>query len=662
MITISNILDLEWPGAPEWSPDGGYLAATIHEDDGNTVLVGRPGSETWRIRPKGAHVAEFSWSPTRDELVCRTENGSVVIADPDERSVAELSRTPDGDSSLAWSPDGSKLAYYRDEKPCIRSVADGSERVFDAPKRGSFLRGERAFAWTADDQRSLLAYGFAERATKCVGVIDLDTGALIWRTRPDASSHSPVWLPDGRLLFERRRDYGTVRELVAADVADREAETVLFREKDRDTGALSRGSPQLSPDGTRLAVALPTDGYEHIHMINVTTGERTQLTEGCFEDKGLADSSPRWINEDRLAFASNRHDLGQRRIYQVSVDGEVSPLVETPGTNVEPRPSPDGRSLAYLHASSNRSPEIRFRDLGNNGVGSSNNAHSQITKSGVDEWASTPVQPEHVSFESDGLSINGYLLDPRRTDEVADDATDLPSVVYVHGGPMRQMREGFHPSRSYGLAYAFQQYLASKGYVGLFVNYRGGIGYGREFRAAIGENRGRVEMRDIALGAEYLRELEYTSDSVGMWGLSYGGYAALQLPGTHPDAFDVTVNLAGLADVKNYYEWATETKFPAVGSSTTTVMGDPLGNADRWKDASPVTHMEEYETPLYSFHGTDDRYVNVEQQNIVVNTLLEQDVAFEAEYYPGEGHVFSNRSTWERTFERIEAAFDEHLR
>lgn len=659
MLTIDDVLDVEWPGVPEWSPDGEYLAVPIYENDGNALLVGRPDGETWRIGRDGTHVAEFSWSPRTSELVYTTEDGATVLADPDDRSVTELARVPDGDSSLTWSPDGSKLAYYREGKPCIRSVSDGAERLFDAPQRGPFLGGERAFAWREDDHRRLLAYEFVERETKCVGVIDLDTGELVRRTRTDAASNSPLWLSDGRLLFERRRDDGTVREFVAIDVDERGAETVLFREEDRDTGALSSGSPQLSPDGTRLAAALPIDGYEHVHVIDVATGERTQLTEGRFEDKGLADSSPRWIDDERLVFASNRSDSGQRRIYRVSVDGEVLPVVETLGTNVEPRPSPDGRRLAYLHASADRSPEIRVCGLDDDRLGSS--ARSRVTESGVDGWESPPVRPEHVSFDSDDLHIDGYLLDPRRTDAVPDDVTDLPSVVYVHGGPMRQMREGFHPSRAYGLAYAFQQYLASKGYVGLFVNYRGGIGYGREFRAAIGGDRGRVEMNDIVRGAEYLRELEFTSDSVGMWGLSYGGYAALQLPGTHPKVFDVTVNLAGLADVRNYHEWATETKYPAVSSSATAVMGDPLENADRWNDASPVTHMDDYENPLYSFHGTDDRYVNVEQQDVVVNTLLEQDVTFEAEYYPGEGHVFSKRATWERTFERIESAFDEHL-
>ena len=396
-------------------------------------------------------------------------------------------------------------------------------------------------------------------------------------------------------------------------------------------------------------------------MIDVATGERTQLTEGAFEDKGLAGSTPQWLDDEHLVFSSNRSDSGQRQLYRVSIGGEVSPIVETAGTNVEPRPSPDGQRIAYLHASADRSPELHVRNLEDDSPRPSARGPSRVTRSGVGEWESPPIRPERVTFDSGDLPIEGYLLDTRRTDAVSDDATDLPSVVYVHGGPMRQMRAGFHPSRSYGLAYAFQQYLALKGYVGLFVNYRGGIGYGREFRAAIGGDRGRVEMTDIVRSAEYLRELEYTSASVGLWGLSYGGYAALQLPGTHPDTFDVTVNLAGLADFENYYRWATETKFPAIGSNTTTVMGDPLENADRWDDASPVTHMDDYENPLYSFHGTDDQYVNVEQQDIVVTELLEQDVDFEAEYYPGEGHVFSKRSTWKRTFEKIESAFEQHL-
>jgi dipeptidyl aminopeptidase/acylaminoacyl peptidase len=275
-----------------------------------------------------------------------------------------------------------------------------------------------------------------------------------------------------------------------------------------------------------------------------------------------------------------------------------------------------------------------------------------------------PVTPEHVTYESVGdREIHAYLLDPRETDAVDDDATDFPAVVWVHGGPMRQMRDGWHPSRSYGLAYTVQQYLAHRGYVGLFVNYRGGIGYGREFRQSLAGRRGRDEMVDVARGAEFLRELEYVGDEVGIWGLSYGGYAALQLLGTHPDAFDVGVNLAGLADLELYRDWAETTKYPPVASAMTVRFGgEPWEVPEEWAAASPETHMADYESPLYSFHGTGDRYVNFEQLDRVVDRVTELGLDAEWEYYPEENHVFSERSTWERALPKIEAAFEEHLR
>ena len=244
-----------------------------------------------------------------------------------------------------------------------------------------------------------------------------------------------------------------------------------------------------------------------------------------------------------------------------------------------------------------------------------------------------------------------------------DDATDLPSVVWVHGGPMRQMRDGWHPGRSYGLFYAFHQYLARKGYVGLLVNYRGGIGYGKAFRQGIAGAYGRDEMEDVVAAGEYLRDLDYTSDAVGVWGLSYGGYATLQILGTHPEAFDVGVNLAGLADLELYGEWAHDTKFPQVESSREAFLGGNRWEApDEWAAATPETHFGNYEAPLYNFHGTGDAYVNFEQLDAVIDGMLEHGNEYEAEYFPGENHVFSKRATWERTFRKIEDAFDAHLR
>ena len=672
MLTIDDTLDLEWPGPPAWSHSGRYLATLVYEDDGNALCIadlesaagGENAVDTWRFRPDDAAVTEFAWSPTAPHLVCTTDDGETILVTARDRTSRVLASSPDDDSDVVWAPDGTRIALYRDGQPRVRHIKDGTTATFDVPERGEFLGGDRLLAWSEDDR---LAFRFVEHGTTCLGVIDLESGELLWRTRSDVASSAPLWLDDGRLCYERREDAGAIRAFVAVDVPAGE-ETVLFREEDRETGALSRGSPELSPDGRHLAACLPIDGYEHVHVIDLETGERTQLTDGAFEDKGLADSSPRWLDSRTVVFASNRQDRGQRHLYAATIDGEVTPLVETRGTTVRPRPAPDGTRLAVLHASRDRSTETHVWSLEGQGNSSqvpsvSDREPRRVTRSAVEEWPVSPIEPERLTFASDEFEIDGYLLDPRRFDTVPDDATDLPSVVYVHGGPMRQMRDGFHPGRAYGLAYAIQQYLATKGYVGLLINSRGGIGHGREFRSAIGGQRGRVEMADIVRGADALRDLEYTSDRVGLWGLSYGGYAALQLPGTHPGTFDVTVNLAGVADLENYREWATETKFPAVASAATLVMGNPHEARDRWADASPVNHLEALETPLYSFHGTADRSVNVEQLDLVVDRLLdiEPAVRWEAEYYPDEAHVFARRATWKRTVEKLEAAFDRHL-
>ena len=658
-LTIDDVLGVEYPGQPEWSADGRHLAAPVHADGETHLRIASVDAPTdaWRVAPGAGSVGCLAWRPPphSERLAVVTDEGELFSLDADRRTVEPLTGHAD-DDDLAWTDDGRRLAFYRDGRPTVLDRERGGDRRFDVPERGPFLGEREMLSWGPDDRR--LAYRFVDVETTQVGVIDAETGEMGWRSRRrNYATGDPQWLGDGRLLVDRSGERGTVREVVAVSVADG-TEEVLYRETDRERGTYSRGAPVVSPDGERIALALPEDGWEHVHVVAVASGDRRQLTAGDFEDKGLADSQPRWLSASELVFASNRADPGRRGIYAVDLQGSTRSLVDPTGTAVHPRPSPDGSRLAYVYADRTVGPELRLSAL-------DREEPRRLTHSTVADWPTDPIEPERVRFDSvDGLEIEGYLLDPRASDAVDSDAADLPAVVWVHGGPMRQMRDGWHPSRSYGLAYAFQQYLAERGYVCLSVNYRGGIGYGAAFRRALAGTRGDREMADIVAGAEYLRGLDAVdADAVGMWGLSYGGYAALQLLGTHPEAFDVAINLAGLADLELYRDWAEETKYPAAASSMAVRLGgEPWEATEAWEQASPVTHVENYETPLYSFHGTADRYVNFEQLDRVVDALLETDADHEWEYYPDETHVFSNRATWERAFATIEAAFDEHLR
>jgi dipeptidyl aminopeptidase/acylaminoacyl peptidase len=654
-LTISDVLDLDYPGPPVWSSDSDFLAAAVYEDDGQALqFADREGHAGWHYRPTDAHVSEFAWRPDGHDCLVATDDGRTVLVDPATETVRPLAEVAETDHT--WSNGGDLVACYRDGGPGTLDVETGVARTFDVPERGPYLAEDRMFAWSDDD--SYLAYRFVDRDAKQVGVVDVETGELVYRTDTAASSRSPTWLSGDRLLLDRIVDHATRRELVVVEPG-RGTETVVVREEDPDLGIVSRGAPEVSPSGERAAVPLPLDGWDHLYLVDEDGAE--QVTEGAFEDKGLADSTPRWLGDDALVFSSNRLAPEQRGIYRLDLGGgEVHPVVETTGTNVHPAPSPDGERLAYVHADTEHSPEIRVREFG----ADAGSAGSRVTTSGVEDWPVAPVAPERVVLETDdGIEVPAFVVDPRDTDAVDDDATDLPAVVWVHGGPMRQMRHGWHPGRAYGLAYTVHQYLAHRGYVGLLVNYRGGIGYGKTFRQGIAADPGAEIDVDVVAAAEFLKGLDHVDpDAVAIWGLSYGGFATLRVLGTEPDAFDLGINLAGVADRRVYEEWATETKYSSPESSLPTTLGGTRWEApEAWAAVSPVTHMDEYEAPLYSFHGTADRYVNVEQLDVVVDELLGSDTDFEYEYYPEENHVFSKRRVWERVLGRIETALETEL-
>src|SRR5262249_59701144 len=102
---------------------------------------------------------------------------------------------------------------------------------------------------------------------------------------------------------------------------------------------------------------------------------------------------------------------------------------------------------------------------------------------------------------AEGVTVQGQLLVARRRG-----AEKLPAVVYMHGGPPRQMLLGWHYMYYYHNCYALNQYLASRGYAVLSVNYRSGIGYGRAFREAPGRaGRGASEYQDVVAAGKYLQ-------------------------------------------------------------------------------------------------------------------------------------------------------------
>ncbi len=660
-LSIDDILSLEYPGTPSWSSDGRYVATVIQERDTDTVLFSdRTGDSKWRYRPGDQDtVSAATWRPGVTECLVTSGSGRVTLVDPQSESAHTVATG--AEAHHTWAPGGDRIAFFHSGAPCVRDIEDGAMHTFDVPDGNRFRADGRMLSWAPDGD--LLAYRFTREDAKHVGVIDVASGTLVWRTTGPGSSHSPIWISNDALLFERIRNNRKSRELVRV-TPQAGTETVLFQEEDTRAGVFLRGPPILSPDRSRLAFPLPLDGWPHLYLLDAETGSLEQVTQGAFEDTGTVNDSPRWLDDQTLVFSTNRNGLEERDIYRVNTaTGEVDPVVQSAGTNVFPRPSPDGSQIAYIHADRERSPELRLRSVApdqDQGV-----AAVRLTKSNVSDWPIEPFVPERISIDvTDDVTVPAFLIDPHR-DEPTDDGPDsVPGFVWVHGGPMRQMRDGWHPTRAYSIIYAIHQFLADKGIVGLLVNYRGGTGYGQEFRQAIAGAQGHKVAADVSAAGEYLASLDHVDgDAIGVWGLSYGGYATLRLLGTHPDAFELGVSIAGVADRRPYADWTTAVKRPEPEFRLPTLFGGSRWDApDAWATESPITTVDQYEAPLYTFHGTGDDDVHVEQQDHLVNALLETDAEFEAEYYPGEGHVFRSGDVWARTIEKISFAIESELR
>jgi dipeptidyl aminopeptidase/acylaminoacyl peptidase len=230
------------------------------------------------------------------------------------------------------------------------------------------------------------------------------------------------------------------------------------------------------------------------------------------------------------------------------------------------------------------------------------------------------VTPKQVIFQSpDGLSIHADLFLP------PGGAAKKPAIVYVHGGPPRQMQLGWNYSDYYSNAYASNQYLASLGFVVLAVNYRLGIGYGYDFHQPPHAGLwGAAEYQDIKAAGEWLqRQVFVDGKKIGIYGGSYGGYlTAMAL------ARDSKLFAAGV-DIHGVHDWVTSSSLFSSNNNKYEKAPDlDLAVKTAWR-SSPVSSIGAWTSPVLLIHADDDRNVRFNQSTDLINRLEKKGVPYE---------------------------------
>jgi dipeptidyl aminopeptidase/acylaminoacyl peptidase len=260
------------------------------------------------------------------------------------------------------------------------------------------------------------------------------------------------------------------------------------------------------------------------------------------------------------------------------------------------------------------------------------------------------VDPVPVMITStDGVKIHAQLFLPPGAK--AGDAR--PAAIFFHGGSRRQMLLGWNYSSYYANAYAFNQHLASKGYVVLAVNYRSGIGYGMEFREALNYGAaGGSEYQDVMAAGLYLAgRPDVDAKKIALWGGSYGGYLTAMGLSRASDFFAAGVDFHGVHD------WN-------VGIATFQPSYNPLENPDRTRlafNSSPMSTVDGWRSPVLLIHGDDDRNVRFVETVTLVEALRARHVEVEQLVFPDEIHGFLRWDRWVEAYKASAEFLDRRL-
>jgi len=418
--------------------------------------------------------------------------------------------------------------------------------------------------------------------------LHLDDGEITKRSEADEPVMGYAWSPDGdRLAYQAGTFEDTTIRVVSLTLG---RDDVFIDEPDSEQSFVftDDGADAWSDEGLVFTTNHET-GYRELAVADADG-------EYDFRYVNTRDKyDPRWTDDGDIVFLEAHG--GDRRVRRLS-DGEVT-TIERTGMNTDVQ-SIDG-DVYYKHWSPATAGDVR------------RNETTVVEEGRVDVQT---VAPEEVTYESfDGQEIAARLYRPA--------GDPVGGLVKAHGGPEAQ---------HYNRLDMVTQTLIHAGFEILAPDFRGSLGYGREFRKASDADLGGDDLTDVVAGAEYLRDRGRTQ--VGLLGASYGGYMTLMGVGA-TDAFDAGASVCGVVNWKTTAENARE----YLGAVLMRKLGGtPDEKPDLYEERSPIAYVEDIDVPLLVVQGANDPRVPQSEAEQLVESLTDRDVDHEYLLFDDEGH------------------------
>ena len=260
----------------------------------------------------------------------------------------------------------------------------------------------------------------------------------------------------------------------------------------------------------------------------------------------------------------------------------------------------------------------------------------------------TLARMEPFAFTArDGLEVHGYLTFPP-----GQGRRGLPAVLNVHGGPWARDVWGFDPET---------QWLANRGYLSIQVNFRGSTGYGKAFLNAANREWGGKMHDDLVDAVHHVVEKGHADpERVGIFGGSYGGYAALLGAAFTPDLFRCAVDVVGPSSLETLIRSIPPYWAPLLAQFHARI-GNPDIEPDFLWSRSPLSRVDDIRIPLLIAQGANDPRVKQAESEQIVAALREKGIPHEYLLFPDEGHGFAKPENRLRFYAAAERFLAEHL-
>lgn len=457
------------------------------------------------------------------------------------------------------------------------------------------------------------------------------------------------------LVYSTNRRDGATWDVVVRDWATGTEHMVA-----EDAGFVAES--RVSPDGKRCALVSLTTKAASTQLSVVGGAAPVALTP---DDEHAEHSSPHWLSDDELVFASNR-DRDFKAIVRAGADGSGWHTVLTDDAHDLQVSAPAGGSTLLVlrnddgvHHLALHEPDGALRavvDLAGDravtsGAWSHDGAHVVLGMSGPTDPGSivtVDARTGAVTWLVDGLdqiepNLRDRVVPPTCHRVPTPDGEEVPcfvyrpenasgaSVLHIHGGPEAQAMRVWNP---------VIQTLTLAGFTVLQPNVRGSDGYGKRWVSLDDVDLRLDSVEDLRALHTWLPSLGLDADRAALWGGSYGGYMVLAGLATQPELWAAGIDIVGISSLVTFLENTSayrriyrEREYGSLEHDRETLVR-----------CSPITYLDRMSAPLFVIHGANDPRVPLSEAEQIEAALTAKGITCELRVYADEGHGLAKRA------------------